>query len=68
MRTKVTIEAVYGGWMLFIDTLDEYDEVVEPSRFYHFTRLIEAINAASAMKLHIDNIDELPIHQYSRAS
>lgn len=68
MGTKVTIEPIYGGWMLFIDVLDENGNIDPASRFFEFKRLIEAINAASAMKLHIDNIDDLPIHQYSRAS
>lgn len=68
MGTKVTIEPVYGGWILFIDVLDEHGNVLPSSRFFEFRRLIEALNAASAMKLHVDNIDDLPIDQYTRVS
>ena len=68
MRTQVIIEPVYGGWILFIDVLDEEGNILPTSRFFEFNRLIEALNAASAMRLHVDNIDDLPLHQYGMAS
>lgn len=33
-------------------------------KFWSFNRLIQAIDTACTLQLHVDNIDELPLNQY----
>lgn len=58
-RMIVRIEYQYGVWVLWLMR----DQHVIKS--YTFKRLIQAIDAACALQLHVNNLDELPLKQYA---
>lgn len=55
---KTYIRYVVTQWVL---TIESADQVVyaKPCR-----RLIEAIDTACSLQLHVDNLNELPLNQY----
>ena len=66
---KPRVEIVQGSldWYLRIELRDETD-VVTLVNVYPFKRLIEAIELASVLQIHIDNIDTLPLKQYAKGA
>ncbi len=59
---KVYIIQTEAKWSLRIKKGDQV------FRVWQFKRLIEAIEMASALQLHIDNIESLPLNQYSKGA
>lgn len=57
---KVIIKPWFGEWILCI-TRDR--QVI---RSFTAKRLIEVIDVANLLQLHISNIDELPLNQYKQ--
>lgn len=51
-----------GTWFLLLSK----DSTV--IRFWSFNRLIEAIDMASMLQLHVDNVSELPLQQYNQGA
>lgn len=51
-----------GGWVLKITTYQANDQAMYST--YMFKTLVDALQAACILKLHVDNNDELPIKQY----
>lgn len=58
-KTTVIIFQVQDGWNLRLTSSEQNVDVLMP-----FKRLIDALNAACVLKVHVDNADELPIKQY----
>lgn len=54
---KVTITQSFDLWILVIQSDSTY-------RIFPHQRLVEALETASTLKVHVDNIDELPVSQY----
>ncbi len=59
---KVTIVKILNQWVLSIGT----DQQIYKA--YTFNKLIDAIDTASCLQIHIDNECELPIKQYGKGS
>ncbi len=55
---RVTINQSLDKWVLCFHV----DEIVYNS--FTFNKLIEALECASLLKIHIANIDDLPLPQY----
>lgn len=65
MRQEVFIIRSKNGWQLVI--LIYYDGVVANSVFLDHETLIEALNTASLLRIHVENEDSLPLKQYKLA-
>lgn len=61
MKTSSLIHKSESGWYLEI-SIDYGDKTVFTR--IHESKLIEVINTANLLKLHIDNEESLPIKQY----
>lgn len=55
---KTTIKTILNAWVLTIESAD--DKIL----FARHGRLIELIDLACTLGLHIDNISTLPLNQY----
>lgn len=54
---KTTIQSILNSWVL---TIESDDQIM----FARHGRLIELIDLACTLKLHVDNISTLPLNQY----
>lgn len=55
---KTTINQALDTWVLCIQTNEQLYKSLT------FEKLIDAIDCASMLQLHVDNIDDLPLPQY----
>lgn len=60
--TSVTITPSVGTWHLNICTVLDDGEI--RIKILPFDRLVEAMDAATTLRLHVENLDELPLSQY----
>lgn len=58
---KVFVNKIMSVWVLTFETEDQVVRTIQ-----HRT-LIDAINTANILMVHIDNIDQLPLTQYYKA-
>lgn len=61
MKTNVNIKQVRFGWTLTITVKGQL------IKSWTFKKLIEALDTACVLQVHVDNADELPLNQYFKA-
>jgi hypothetical protein len=59
---KVYIRSIVGVWCLTIET------DLQVTKAYTFKTLLEALDVAGALQLHVDNVNDLPLNQYRKVS
>ena len=65
-RTTVIISEMQTGWLLRLTT---YQEGSRPhATNYTFNTLMQALEAASILKIHVDNDNVLPLKQYQKGA
>jgi hypothetical protein len=62
MKTTTRVIKGYQSWYLRFEC-EEQDNIIFTKTF-EFLKLIEVIDAANLLKVHIDNMNELPLRQY----
>jgi len=59
---KVYIRSIVGVWCLTFET------DLQVTKAYTFKTLLEALDVAGALQLHVDNVNDLPLNQYRKVS